>query len=151
MQATCDMRFEAMAAHFGHRFDAEIKIGGHYVPVLRHGAQVFVSVQIPRVGAILVVGRVGVEVTLAEARFAAPVCAMRALALLRQSRGSLEVISQVLRLTVVVQSAADFTQHSEVVDAASDVLHTVLGDAAATRARRSVCASCRRTPRWNWT
>ena len=54
---------------------------------------------------------------------------MRALALLRQSLGTLDAISQLLRLTVYVQSAADFTQHSEVADAASDVLHTVLGDA----------------------
>jgi enamine deaminase RidA (YjgF/YER057c/UK114 family) len=130
MQETRETRFEAVAAQIGHRFDGEIKIGGHYVPVLRHGAQVFVSGQIPRVGdTILVVGRVGAEVSLAEARLAAQVCTMRALALLRQSLGSLEAITQLLRLTVYVQSAADFTQHSEVADAASDVLHTVLGEA----------------------
>jgi enamine deaminase RidA (YjgF/YER057c/UK114 family) len=130
MQATRDTRFEALAIEIGHRFDGEIKIGGHYVPVLRHGGLLYVSGQIPRVGdTILVVGRVGAEVTLAEARLAAQVCAMRALALLRQSLGSLDAIGQLLRLTVYVQSAADFTQHSEVADAASDVLHTVLGDA----------------------
>jgi len=130
MQVTRDTRFEALAAEIGHRFDGEIKIGGHYVPVLRHGEWLYVSGQIPRVGdTILVVGRVGAEVALAEARLAAQVCAMRALALLRQSLGSLDPISQLLRLTVYVQSAADFTQQSEVADAASDVLHTVLGDA----------------------
>ena len=70
------------------------KIGGHCVPVLRHGEQVFVSGQIPRVGdGILVVGRVGSEVSLAEARLAAQVYTMRALALLRQSLGSLEAIT----------------------------------------------------------
>jgi enamine deaminase RidA (YjgF/YER057c/UK114 family) len=141
MQATRDTRFEALAAELGHRFDGEIKIGGHYAPVVRHGTQVFVSGQIPREGdTILVVGRVGAQVTLAEARLAAQVCAMRALALLRQSLGSLDAISQLLRLTVYVQSAADFTQHSEVADAASDVLHTVLGDAGRhTRTSVGVC------------
>jgi enamine deaminase RidA (YjgF/YER057c/UK114 family) len=130
MQGTRDTRFEAMATQIGHRFDGEIKVGGHYVPVLRHGAQVFVSGQIPRVGdTILVVGRVGAEVSLAEARLAAKVCTLRALALLRQELGSLDAIEQLLRLTVYVQSAADFTQHSEVADAASDLLHTVLGEA----------------------
>ena len=34
-----------------------------------------------------------------------------------------------LRITVYVQSAADFTQHSEVADAASDLLVDVLGEA----------------------
>ncbi len=38
MQATRDARFEALAAQNGHRFDAEIKIGGNYVSVLRRGA-----------------------------------------------------------------------------------------------------------------
>ena len=130
MQETRDTRFEAMAAQIGHRFDGEIKVGGHYLPVLRHGGHAYLSGQIPRVGdTILVVGRVGAEVSLAEARLAAEVCTMRALALLRQSLGSLDAISQLLRLTVYVQSAADFTQHSEVADAASDVLHDVLGEA----------------------
>ena len=60
MQGTRDTRFEALAAEIGHRFDAEIKIGGHYVSVLRHGELLYVSGQIPRVGdSVLVVGRVG--------------------------------------------------------------------------------------------
>ena len=152
MQGTRDPRFEAMAAQIGHRFDGEIKIGGHYVPVLRHGAQVFVSGQVPRVGdTILVVGRVGAEVSLAEARLAAQVCTMRALALLRQSLGSLEVITQLLRLTVYVQSAADFTQHSEVADAGPMCCTRCWVMLAATRARRWAFTSCRRTRRWSWT
>jgi enamine deaminase RidA (YjgF/YER057c/UK114 family) len=62
---------------------------------------------------------------------------MRALVLLRQSLGSLDRIAQLLRVTVYTQSAADFTQQSEVADAASDLLHTVLG-AAGTHTRTSV-------------
>ena len=36
---------------------------------------------------------------------------------------------QILRLTVYVRSAADFTQHSEVADGASNLLHEILGSA----------------------
>jgi enamine deaminase RidA (YjgF/YER057c/UK114 family) len=53
---------------------------------------------------------------------------MRALALLRQSLGSLDKVDKILRVSVFVQSAQDFTQQSEVADSASEVLYAVLGD-----------------------
>jgi enamine deaminase RidA (YjgF/YER057c/UK114 family) len=76
-------------------------------------------------------------VSLTQAQLGAKVCAMRALALLRQNLGSLDRIQQVMRVTVYTQSATDFTQQSEVADAASEVLHTVLG-AAGIHTRTSV-------------
>jgi len=62
---------------------------------------------------------------------------MRALALLRQSLGTLDGIGRILRMTVYVQCTQDFTQHSEVADAASDVFCKVLGEAG-RHARTSV-------------
>jgi len=51
---------------------------------------------------------------------------LRALAGLRQSLGGdLGRVRKILRMTVYVQSAADFTQQSEVADAASDILYAV--------------------------
>jgi enamine deaminase RidA (YjgF/YER057c/UK114 family) len=130
MQHPRDAKFDAMAAHIGYSFEGEIKIGGNYTSVVQHGTQVYVSGQIPRVGnEVVVVGRVGDDVTLANAQLAAKICAMRALALLRQSLGTLEKVGQVLRITVFVQSAPDFTQQSEVADGASEVLYAVLGEA----------------------
>jgi enamine deaminase RidA (YjgF/YER057c/UK114 family) len=125
-----DAKFKEIADQLGYSFDGEIKIGGNYVSLVRHGEQVFVSGQIPRVGnEVVVVGRVGEAVDLSKAQLAAKVCAMRALALLRQSLGSLDKVSKVLRITVFVQCAKDFTQQSEVSDGASDILHAVLGEA----------------------
>lgn len=122
--------FQAVARELGYDFNGEIKIGGNYTPVVLHGGQAYVSGQVPRVGSdIVVTGRVGAEVTLERAQLAAKVCVMRALALLRQSPGSLDAISRVLRVTVFVQAAAGFTQLSEVADGASDVLFRVLGEA----------------------
>ena len=127
-----DTRFAAVQAELGYSFDGEIKIGGNYVPVVQHGDQVFVSGQIPRVGnAVVVTGRVGSETSVQQAQLAAKICAMRALALLRQSLGSLDRVKHILRITVFVQSAQDFTQQSEVADAASEVLYAVLGPAGA--------------------
>ena len=121
---SADQRFQQAAAALGHRFDGEIKVGGHYVPLVRHGDVVYVSGQIPRVGdTVVVTGRAGAEVPLA---------------LLQRSLGSLDQVDRILRLGVYVQCAADFTQHSEVADGASDLLCQVLGDAVGAHARTSV-------------
>jgi enamine deaminase RidA (YjgF/YER057c/UK114 family) len=130
MEDSRETRFAAAAAALGYSFDGEIKIGGNYVSVVQHGDQVYVSGQIPRVGnTVVVTGRAGADVSVPQAQLAAKVCAMRALALLRQSLGSLERVKHILRMTVYVQSAQDFTQQSEVADAASEVLYAVLGPA----------------------
>ena len=127
-----DQRFEQSARELGYAFDGEIRIGGHYVPLLRHGNQIFVSGQIPRVGdQVVVTGRAGDDATLEQARLAARVCAMRALALLQRQLGSLDHVSGILRITVFVQCSSSFTQQSEVADAASDLLYFVLGERGA--------------------
>ena len=133
-----DTRFAAIEKALGYSFDGEIKIGGNYTSTVQHGDVIYVSGQVPRVGSTVVVtGRAGAEVSLTQAQLGAKVCAMRALALLRQNLGSLDRIQQVMRVTVYTQSASDFTQQSEVADAASEVLHTVLG-AAGIHTRTSV-------------
>lgn len=139
---SADQRFQQAAQRLGHRFDGEIKIGGHYVPLVRHGDMVFVSGQIPRVGdTVVVTGRAGsAEVSLARAQEAAQICAMRALALLQRCLGSLEGVDRILRITVHVACTPDFTQHSEVADGASDLLCFVLGDGVGAHARTSVGA-----------
>lgn len=130
--------FDRIAAELGCDFAGEIKIGGNYVPYLVDGNQVHISGQIPRVGdEIVVTGRAGSEVSLAEAQRAAKVCVMRALVLLRQATGDLERIRKVLHLSVFVQSAEHFTELSEVADGASAVLYEVLG-AAGVHTRTSV-------------
>jgi enamine deaminase RidA (YjgF/YER057c/UK114 family) len=130
MPASPDALFAEFAIRLGYPFDGEIKRGGNYTALVRDGDQLFVSGQVPRVGdRVVVMGRVGADVTLAQARHAAQICAMRALALLRQELGSLSGVRRVLRVTVFVQCSADFTQHSEVADGASEVFEAVLGPA----------------------
>lgn len=129
---SCDTRFAEAATALGHSFDGELKIGGNYLPVLRDGTTVYVSGQVPRVGSsVLVTGRVGEQVSLAQAQWGARICAMRALALLKRELGSLDQVRQILRVTVFTQSAQGFTQQSEVADAASELLQSVLGPAGA--------------------
>jgi enamine deaminase RidA (YjgF/YER057c/UK114 family) len=125
-----DARFKLAADELGHSFDGELKVGGNYVPLVRDGDTLYVSGQVPRVGdAVAVTGRVGEQVSLGQAQLGAKICAMRALALLQRELGSLDRVRQILRVTVFTQSAASFTQLSEVADGASELLHAVLGEA----------------------
>lgn len=125
---TADTRFQQLAQDLGHDFSGEIKVGGHYTPVMRNGHHLYVSGQIPRVDdEVLFVGAVGEAFDVAQGRQAAVICAMRALAFLQRAAGSLDAIASILRVTVHVRSAPTFTQQSEVADGASDVLCQVLG------------------------
>ena len=130
MTDTRNTRLEHAAQRLGFDLAEPIRIGGNYTPAIVHAGIAYVSGQVPRIGStVAVTGRVGAGVSLAEAQHAASICALRTLAILRQSLGGREAIAQVLRMTVYVQSADDFTQQSEVADAASALLHEVLGDA----------------------
>jgi enamine deaminase RidA (YjgF/YER057c/UK114 family) len=132
MDQSRDALFDQVAQELNHRFDGEIRIGGNYVSAVENGNEIYVSGQIPRVGTTVVVtGRAGGDVSLQEAMRAAKVCTMRALAILRQQLGSLDRIKKILRITVYVQSAADFTQQSEVADGASEVLYSIFSSAGA--------------------
>ncbi len=130
METSKSSKFNQIATALGHSFEGEIKIGGNYVSAIQNDKEIYISGQIPRVGnTVVVTGRVGSEVTLAEAQMAAKICVMRALALLTQTLGSLDRVKRILRMNVYVQSAENFTQQSEVADGASEVLYAILGEA----------------------
>lgn len=127
-----DQQFTKEAAALGYSFDGEIKIGGNYVALVRDGNHIYVSGQIPRIDhTVVVTGPAGTEVSLENAQIAAKICAMRALALLQRSLGTLDRVQAIPRITVYVQSAPTFTQQSEVADGASEVLFNVLGTVGA--------------------
>jgi enamine deaminase RidA (YjgF/YER057c/UK114 family) len=127
---TRDERFERLAAEMGFPLNEEIKVGGKYTPVLIDGNMAYIAGQIPRVGdEVRFVGTAGDTISLEDAKRAAGISAIRALALLKNACGSLDEIVSVPRINVFVRSAPDFTKQSEVADGASDVLSTVLEDA----------------------
>ena len=133
-----DALFQQATAALGCSFEGEIRIGGNYVPLLRDGDTLYLSGQVPRVGSeVVVTGRAGADVSLAEAQRAAKICVLRALALLQRELGSLERVRQILRVTVYVQCTQDFTQQSEVADGASGLLYSIL-DAAGGHTRTAV-------------
>ncbi|WP_326698280.1 RidA family protein [Streptomyces sp. NBC_01754] len=100
-----------------------------YQPAVRSGVYVYTSGQLPMVdGQLAVTGKVGAEVTPDEARELARTCALNALAAVKSVVGDLDRIARVVKLTGFVASATDFTGQPAVVNGASELLGTVLGD-----------------------
>lgn len=87
---TRDEKYQAAQDRLGYQLD-EFKVGGNYTPLVRDGNHLYISGQIPRVGdAIVLPGKVGASLTLAQAQTAAGISALRCLGLLKQALGSLD-------------------------------------------------------------
>ena len=134
---TRDEKYLAAQERIGYRLE-EFKVGGNYTPLVRDGNDLYISGQIPRVGnTVMLPGKVGESLTLAQAQIAAGISALRCLGLLKQALGSLDQVKAIARITVYVRSAEDFDQQSEVANGASDLFHEILG-AAGVHTRTSV-------------
>ena len=134
-----DRAFSKVESRLGYDFSGDIKIGGKYTALIEHAGLVFISGQIPRVGdTVQVCGKVGLEVDLSHAQLAAKISTMRALAILKQQYGTLNVIAKVLQMNVFVHSTSEFIQQSEVADGASEILYEILGSDTGRHTRTSV-------------
>ncbi|HVY05275.1 MAG TPA: RidA family protein [Burkholderiales bacterium] len=100
-----------------------------YVPVTVFGKMAFVSGQLPRDGDSIVTGKVGSDIDVDGARAAARLCILQALACLQQALGSLDNVASILKITGFVASATGFNQQPKVIDAASELLVQVFGEA----------------------
>ena len=97
---------------------------------MRTGACVYTAGQLPMAdGALLMTGKVGAEVGVAEAAALARVCALNALAAVASVSGGLSAVVRVVKVTGFVASAPDFTQQAQVVNGASELLLEVFGEA----------------------
>ncbi len=101
-----------------------------YDPAVRSGNLLFISGQLPLVdGRLQKMGKLGGQFTLDEGADAAKRATLNALAVAKQSVGSLDNVLQVVRLGVHVASASGFTDQSRVANGASELLIAVFGDA----------------------
>ncbi len=101
-----------------------------YVPATASGGWVLTSGQLPTVaGELVAVGRVGAEVSEAEGVECARVAALNGLAAAASVVGGLDAIGRIVKVTVFVASAPDFTGQPKVANGASELLGAVFGDA----------------------
>jgi len=124
------MNPEAQLAAMGLALPPPPKPVGAYVPAVRSGNLVFVSGQLPmKDGELMTLGRVGGEVAMEEAQDCARQAALNALAAVAAEIGGLKHVTRIIRVTGYVASAPGFTEQGKVLNAASELLAEVFGEA----------------------
>lgn len=111
-----------------------------YVPAVRTGSLVYTSGQLPFVdGELAATGKVGAQVSPEEAKAAARVCALNALAAVDALVG-LDAVTRVVKVVGFVASAPGFNGQPGVVNGASEFFGELFGDLGA-HARSAVGVS----------
>lgn len=119
---------ERLAAH-GITLPTPAAPAGSYVPVVRMGALLFVSGQLPfGPDGLEYVGRCGAEYGVEEGQKAARLCAVNILAQLKAELGDLSKLKRLGKVTGFVNSTPDFTDQPKVLNGASDLFAAILGE-----------------------
>src|SRR5262245_7031923 len=102
--------------------------GAVYVPTVQTGNLLFVAGHIAKRGGEPWIGQLGATLTTAEGREAARSIAVDLMGTLHAALGDLERVRRIVKLLVLVNSAATFTEHHLVANGASELLVEVFGD-----------------------
>lgn len=123
-QTTAEQRLQAL----GIELPAAPKPFGTYAEAVRTGNLLFVSGMMPTEGrSVRFTGRIGAELNSDTGRKAARLAALNALAVARDHLGSLDKVSRIVRLGVMVATSGDVRDQPKVADGASDLLQDVFG------------------------
>ncbi|MGD9942573.1 MAG: RidA family protein [Burkholderiaceae bacterium] len=124
-------RIEFRLAQLGIVLPVAPRPAGSYRPWVLSQGIVHLSGQTARVGGqIAYAGKVGGELTLEQGREAARICAINLLSQLKAAcAGRLERVERCIRISGFVASHPSFIRQPAVIDAASDLLIEVFGEA----------------------
>lgn len=106
-----------------------------FVMVAQTGNLAFVSGHIARKDGKPWAGQFGVNMTVDEGKLAARAVGLDLLATLHGFLGDLRRVERVVKLLCLVNSASTFTEHHLVANGCSELLISVLGEAAGRHAR----------------
>lgn len=130
-----DERFAALA----DELPPAPKPGGVYRPVVVVGDMAYVSGHGPlKADKTLVTGKVGSDLTEAEAKAAARLVGLGILASLKQHFGTLNGIQRLVKSLGMVNATPDFATHPAVINGYSELMAEVFGDDAGIGARSAV-------------
>ncbi|TFD32908.1 RidA family protein [Cryobacterium sp. TMT1-62] len=122
----------ARLAELGIELPSVVPPVASYVPAVVSGSLVFTSGQLPMIsGALPATGKVGDGhglVPAADAQDYARQCALNGLAAIQAAIGSLDRVTQVVKVTGFVASDPSFIGQPGVVNGASQVLGEIFGD-----------------------
>jgi enamine deaminase RidA (YjgF/YER057c/UK114 family) len=101
---------------------------GTYVEAVQTGNLLFLTGMLPTEGrAARFVGRVGAGLDVEAARKAACLAALNGLAVTKKHLGSLDKVTRIVRLGVLIATSGDVRDQPKIADAASDLLQDVFG------------------------
>lgn len=101
-----------------------------YIPAIQEGNLVYTAGQLPMVaGELKYKGKLGASVSEEEGQKAAQTCAINCLSVIKSVIGSLDKIERVVKVTVFINSADDFTAQPKIANGASEFLVNVFGEA----------------------
>lgn len=128
MSDTIEKRLGAL----GVTIPAAAAPAANYVPFAQTGNLIFTAGQLPLAdGKLQATGLLGRDLDVDAGKNAAKLCAINVLAQIKAATGDLEKIGRLVKITVFVASAADFTEQHLVANGASDFLAEALGDRGA--------------------
>lgn len=119
---------ELRLKRFGIELPAPPEPFGVYAEAVQTGNLLFLTGMLPTQGhSAKFVGRLGAELKVEEARSAARLAAINALAVVREHLGSLDKVTRIVRLGVSVATSGDVRDQPKVAGGASELLQDVFG------------------------
>jgi enamine deaminase RidA (YjgF/YER057c/UK114 family) len=104
---------------------------GAYVESSDSGNLLFLSGTLPVVNRKLAIaGRLGENLSVREGQEAARIASLNALAAAKQHLGELDRLKKLVKLTVLIATTEEFTEHAAVADGASDLFVQIFGSEA---------------------
>jgi enamine deaminase RidA (YjgF/YER057c/UK114 family) len=101
---------------------------GIYAEAVQTGNLLFLTGMLPTVGRdAKFIGRIGAELDVQTGRQAAYLATLNALAVARQHLGSLDQVTRIVRLGVLVATSGDVREQPKIADGASELLQDVFG------------------------
>ncbi len=102
---------------------------GVYAEAVQTGNLLFLTGMLPTVGREpKFIGRIGAELDVQTGRQAAYLATLNALAVARQHLGSLDQVTRIVRLGVLVATSGDVREQPKIADGASELLQDVFGE-----------------------
>jgi len=122
--ATAEQRLRQL----GIKLPAPPEPFGIYAEAVQTSNLLFLTGMLPTVGReAKFIGRIGAELDVQTGRQAAYLAALNALAVARQHLGSLDQVTRIVRLGVLVVTSGDVREQPKIADGASELLQDVFG------------------------